>query len=102
MEKFFVSAFDATGATGAVGHFMEMRMKMIVMGIVAAVIMFAGMIVASTMASKIKKTQRAGGCKDTHDLDRAYTWGWTAALAYGLAMTLFGGAAIALIISMFV
>ncbi|MDD5753161.1 MAG: hypothetical protein PHN45_00205 [Methylococcales bacterium] len=101
MENMFTSAFDATGATKALGSFMMMRTKLIVIGIVSALIMFGGMVVASTMATKIKRAQKAGGCNDQDDLDKAYMWGWTSALAYGIFMTLFGGMSIALIVSMF-
>ena len=102
LEKTFSSAFDISGATGQIGNFMMIRTKLIVLGIVAALVMLTGMIVTSTMASKIKKTQRDGGCTNTKDLDKGYKWGLYSSIAYAGAMTLFGGLAIALIISMFI
>lgn len=101
LEKTFSSAFDITGATSQIGHFMMIRVKLIVLGIVSALVMLTGLIVTATMASKIKKTQRDGGCTQTKELDKAYKWGWASSVAYAGAMTLFGGISIVLIISMF-
>lgn len=101
MENMFGTAFDVTGATKHIGSFIEIRAKLIVVGIVAALIMLAGMIVTATTASKVKKVMRDGGCKNEKDLEKAYKWAWASALTYGLMMTLFGGISIVLIVSMF-
>lgn len=101
MENMFGSAFDVTGATKHIGSFIEVRAKLIVVGIVASLIMLAGMIVTATTATKVKRVMRDGGCKNEKDLDKAYKWAWASAVTYGLLMALFGGISIVLVVSIF-
>ena len=101
MEKTMTSLFSSSGLASKAGDFMLVRAKLIVVGIIASLIMMTGMLITSIMSAKIKKVQRAGGCTNTDDLDKAYTWGWASALTFGVLMALFGGVSIALIASMF-
>jgi hypothetical protein len=102
MEKTMTSLFDSTGLNKSVGSFMMIRTKMIVVGIISALALFTAMVVNSTISSKVNKARQGGGCHDTEDLDKAYKWGWSSSLVYGILMTICGGVTIALILSMFV
>ena len=95
------NAYGASGMVQHLGDFEMARAKLVIVGIAVAIVMFAGMAVTSTMAAKIKKVDRAGGCANADDLHKAYTWGWASALAYAILMTLSGGAALALILTLF-